>query len=253
MFSFRRATLVFASFVLGTAAALRADTKLLLAKQTLAKPVEAIEVTVPAGERVAITFPILSGNVWLKNDVPLPNADGRTLVIESARVTDAGRYRVMYTSSHPIDSQELILNVAGTFAAPPASPRLLTFTTRGIAGAGNQALVSGFVVGEIAGRPHAKKQILVRAVGPTLAEFGVANALAAPVLTVFDQQGQPCTPTVEGLTVAQISSGAYPLKPGGRDVVLLFELPAGAYTAQVTSADATIGAVLLEIYDVPVE
>src|SRR4051794_36324166 len=146
------------------AASLRAETDLLLGKQSLSAPLPPIRVTVPAGEKIVVTFPVLSGNLWLKDNLIVPGANGRSLTIESAQLGDAGTYRVMYTSIHPIDSQELVLKVvpaAGSSAAPAA--RFLTFSTRGTAGAGALALVSGFVISEVAGDPSVSKKALVRA------------------------------------------------------------------------------------------
>ena len=45
------------------------------------------------------------------------------------------------------------------------------------------------------------------------------------------------------------SSGAFPLPPGSRDAALVSALPAGAYTAPVTGADASPGIALVEVYN----
>ena len=45
--------------------------------------------------------------------------------------------------------------------------------------------VGGFVIA-----PGANKNVLVRAVGPTLGSFGVAGSLASPVLTLFNDRQQ---------------------------------------------------------------
>src|SRR2546430_190172 len=93
----RRLTLSLILFVLGICSNAFAETKLLLGKQTLAAPLDPIELTVPLGEKVTIRFPVLSGNIWFKDNVPIVNQDSRTYTIESATPDDAGVYRVMYT------------------------------------------------------------------------------------------------------------------------------------------------------------
>ena len=250
----RRLILSFFLFVFGMSANAFAETKLLLGKQTLATPLDPIELTVPIGEKVTIKFPVLSGNIWFKDNVPIVNQDSRTFTIESVTPDDAGVYRVMYTSSHPIDSQSLVLKIATSVTTISETPHFLTFTTRATAGAGAQALVTGFVVGEVLGNPSAEKTILVRAVGPTLAQFGMEGALAAPRLAIYDQAGQLRHPQLsdqEELKSAQQRSGAFPLTPGAADAVQILRLPAGTYTAQVTGAEGNSGLVLLEVYDVP--
>ena len=73
-------------------------------------------------------------------------------------------------------------------SAPFASAqeaRLINLSTRAQTGAGANILTAGFVVG-----PGEPRQVLIRAVGPTLAGFGVTGTIANPVLTVFDADGK---------------------------------------------------------------
>lgn len=241
-----------AFLLLLSGASLFGETKLVLKKAGAESLFDVPQITVPAGERVVLTTPILSGDVWLKDGRPLPNGFGQTLVIESARPNDSGRYRVSFVSDDISDSQELILTVA-PIAATAGGPRMQTFTTRGIAGAGAQSLVAGFVVSETPGQPTATKRVMVRAVGPTLEEFGVTAFLAAPRLSVFNQAGERVEPSVASpveIAQAHLKTGAFPLKPNAADVVLLLTLHAGAYTAQV-SADQGNGFVVLDIHELP--
>jgi hypothetical protein len=244
---------------LACAASLCADTKLTMGRPAPVTPLEPMQVTVPAGERVELIFPVLSGNVWLKNGLPIAGATGRSLVIESAQVSDTATYRVYYTSIQPLDSQDVILRVAPAPAdySPAnggANASFLTFTTRGIAGTGAQSLVAGFVVNDGVGNPFASQKVLVRAVGPTLAMFDIAGAVSNPKLEVHDSSGKTCaTLPIDPATLsrAQLSAGAFPLKTGAGDAVQLLQLSGGAYTAQVTSGDGRMGLVLLEVYQVP--
>lgn len=113
-------------------------------------------------------------------------------------------------------------------------------------------LIGGFVVHQQA------RTILLRAIGPTLANFGVAEPLADPVITVFKNN----TPLYENDNwgtrfdadqTAAVSArvGAFALPAESRDAALVVELPPGAYTARVTSADGASGDALVEIYIVP--
>jgi len=184
----------------------------------------------------------------------IPRVSNANVLVGFDTSDDAGVYRVMYTSSHPIDSQSLVLKIATSVTTIGDNPHFLTFTTRATAGAGAQALVTGFVVGEVLGNPSAEKTILVRAVGPTLAQFGMEGALAAPHLAIYDSEGHLRHPQLsdqEELKSAQQRAGAFPLSPGATDAVQILRLPAGTYTAQVTGTEGNSGLVLLEVYDIP--
>src|SRR5690606_59971 len=66
---------------------------------------------------------------------------------------------------------------------------LRNLSLRGYVGSGIQTLVGGFVITDLPGST-AKATVLLRAVGPTLADFGVSGALMKPRLEVFDAAGK---------------------------------------------------------------
>lgn len=63
---------------------------------------------------------------------------------------------------------------------PSPAARLINLSGRGWVNGGTHLLVAGFVV-----HGSGTEQVLLRAVGPTLANFGVAGPLPDPVLRVF--------------------------------------------------------------------
>ena len=64
------------------------------------------------------------------------------------------------------------------------SSRLVNLSARNRVGTGADILIAGFsIVGA------GSKQLLIRAVGPTLASFGVPGSLAAPIVRVVDAKG----------------------------------------------------------------
>ncbi len=123
-------------------------------------------------------------------------------------------------------------------------------------GAANTAVV-GFVIG-----PGPSKNVLIRAVGPGLAGFGVAGTLGDPRIDLYDSAtparlvasndnwqtvASGTTPT----TATTFSSvGAFPLTANSRDAALSVTLAPGAYTAQVTGVANSTGITLVEVYDV---
>lgn len=215
-------------------------------------------VTVPVGDTLRIAAPDLGPGItyiWTKNGRAVPGASENVLTIDHVVSSDAAVYQCLFSTptTLPQSSQMLVLGVGPT-------DRLMNISTRGMVGAGgDEGLVSGFVVNA----NSAGKKLIVRAVGPSLALFGVPNPLRAPSLKIFDANGQvyengfvyPAViggPTYESdLADSLARAGAFPLPEGTRDVVVMMPFVAGSYTAQVTSSDGTSGAVLLEIYEVP--
>ncbi|HRE84119.1 MAG TPA: hypothetical protein PLN52_23950, partial [Opitutaceae bacterium] len=131
--------------------------------------------------------------------------------------------------------------------------RLVNLSSRANVGVGAQAMVAGFIVGE-----GAPKQILIRAVGPSLAQFpGLADlALKKPYLEVFDHRGAKLFENTSWrrgtfgtlATAADFASvGAFSLV-SDEDAALLVTLAPGAYTAQVSAENRGVG--LIEVYDV---
>ncbi|HEY1111597.1 MAG TPA: hypothetical protein VGE76_23280, partial [Opitutaceae bacterium] len=137
-----------------------------------------------------------------------------------------------------------LVNVAqGPQPGPEPAP-LVNMSIR-LTAVENQPIVAGFVV---AG--NTRRHVLIRAVGPSLANFGITQPLATPTLTLFrnlETIGQPNTGWANDTDVAAASTavGAFPLNPGSRDAAIVRALDPGAYTVQVSGGS---GVVLLEVY-----
>jgi hypothetical protein len=100
------------------------------------------------------------------------------------------------------------------------------------------------------------RRVLIRAVSPSLAAFGVAGCLQDPVLTLYSGSnaiatagpGWAADPTL-GATFDFV--GAFELASGSQDAAMTLTLSPGAYTAQVASQSGASGVALVEIYEVP--
>jgi formylglycine-generating enzyme required for sulfatase activity len=128
-------------------------------------------------------------------------------------------------------------------------PKLVNLSTRFQVGTGDNILIAGFVLSGTG-----TKQLLIRAVGPTLASYGVTGTLADPQLALYhgstviannDNWSSTLTPTFDAL-------GAFHLLDGSKDAALVVTLLAGkGYTAQVSGVGGTTGEALIEVYAVP--
>jgi len=145
------------------------------------------------------------------------------------------------------DVMVVYYNTDGLLAAAPAggNGRLVNLSTGGAVSA-TEPLTAGVVISD------EPRTVLIRAVGPTLATFGVGTPLANPALTIFDSAGRELARNDDwdrSLAATFVRAGAFPLSDGSLDAALVITLPPGAYTAQVTGS--TKGAALVEVYALP--
>ena len=126
---------------------------------------------------------------------------------------------------------------------------LRNLSTRGQVGTGSNILIAGFVVGG-----SSPKQILIRAIGPTLSGFGITGALADSQLELFKGTTRIALNDNwagnTAITSASVTVGAFQLTANSLDAVVLAQLDPGAYTAQVSGVGGRTGVALVELYDV---
>jgi uncharacterized protein (DUF1800 family) len=132
--------------------------------------------------------------------------------------------------------------------------RLSNLSTRAQVGSGNNIAVVGFVIG-----PGPSKNVLIRAVGPTLSQFGVSGQLSDPQIDVFDSAGHKIlsndnwgttvSPASPATSTTFSSTGAFALPTGTRDSALVGTLAPGGYSAQVSGVGSASGIALVEVYD----
>jgi hypothetical protein len=131
---------------------------------------------------------------------------------------------------------------------------LINISTRAFVGTESNVEIGGFVV-----RGSQPEKVLIRAVGPTLSEFGVTGLLAQPSLSVVDSSGNTVATNTgwsnnsdaAAISFESEAAGAFSLSSGSADCALLLTLPPGAYTAVVSGANGTSGVALVEVYQAP--
>jgi hypothetical protein len=103
------------------------------------------------------------------------------------------------------------------------------------------------------------RSVLIRAIGPSLANFGVAQAMPDPMIVlhaaadgtegdIASNAGWLGSPSVEA---AASTAGAFSLAPGSKDAAMVVTLPPGAYTFTVSSMSGAAGTTLAEVYLLP--
>jgi hypothetical protein len=131
--------------------------------------------------------------------------------------------------------------------------KLFNISTRATAGPGDATLIAGiYVAGSV------PKRVLIRAVGPGLAQFGLSGVLAAPQLqlvkdgaVVASNTGLLTSPDAAAIAAASVQVGAFPVPSNGSDCALLVNLAPGSYSATVSGLNGTSGIAIVEVYELP--
>lgn len=183
---------------------------------------------------------------WRRNGVALPGATAASLPIAAATTAHAGDYDVVITDANgPLTSR-----MARVLVETPRPGRLVNVSVRGVT-AGGAPLIVGCVV-------DGPKQLLIRGVGPSLANFGVANAIPGPAIELHRAVGaadQLVTRNQDWRMgdMAMMRGvfgavGAFPFSETSADAALLATVD-GARTVHVYDAGNRTGVALVEVYD----
>jgi len=179
---------------------------------------------------------------WFRNNVALAGETGAILLRNNVNAADAGSYTVRVANA-----AGSITSAAGTLTLSPNASRPANISVRTNVATGAN-VIPGFVL-----QGTGTKRVLIRAVGPGLAVFGLGGLMSDPKFAVF--QGSTQIATNDDWSAANIgnaftATGAFALTAGSKDAALVTDLTAGRdYTVQVTNATGTGGIVLIEVYD----
>lgn len=134
----------------------------------------------------------------------------------------------------------------GTASLDPfGTTRLANISTRGVVGSGDNVMIGGFIIRRVDTR------VVVRAIGPSLAAFGVSGTLQDPTLELRNADGMLVignddwedNPT----QAAEIQERMLaPTDP--REAALVVTLPSGQFTAIVAGKGEATGVALVEVY-----
>lgn len=131
--------------------------------------------------------------------------------------------------------------------------RLINLSARSLVSADNTLSIGGLVV---AG--PASKKVLLRAIGPGLAPFGISNYLPDPVMdlrdfktgaVLFANNDWEADGKDAEINAAASKAGAFPLQVGSKDAAMVLNLPPGIYTVVLSGNAKGTGVALLEVYD----
>lgn len=247
-------------------------------------------VFVDTGERVPIAGFIVTGDVPKKvlirgigpslaaNGVPTPLADPTLMLFDGDGATlmtnnnwrDSQEAEIAATGIPPqndLESAIVATLVPGRYTTalsgvnettgnglvevydlePAASSTLANLSTRGFVGTGDSVMIGGLIIGD-----GDLPIVVLRAIGPTLANSGIANPLLDPTLDLYDGNGALLGSSDNWKDGQTQSLFATQLNPtDDREAAIVAFLAPGNYTAVVRGKAATTGIALVEAYRIP--
>ena len=124
--------------------------------------------------------------------------------------------------------------------------QLANISTRGLVQTGDNVMIGGLILGGGTGA----NRIVARALGPSLTQFGVTNALPNPSLGLYNSNGGLIRFNDDWKESQQSDLQATGLAPGNDlEAALTVLLPPGSYTGIVAGAGTSSGVSLVEIYN----
>jgi hypothetical protein len=129
--------------------------------------------------------------------------------------------------------------------SPNSTSKLANISTRGNVESGDNVMIGGFILGG-----DQLTQVVVRAIGPSLGNFGVGGTLSDPVLEVYNGNGALHAQDDDWRMYQEtvlIQTGLAPTDD--RESAMFLELQAGPYTAIVRGKNNGTGVGLVEVYN----
>lgn len=239
--------------------------------------------SVTASAKSTVTFTAAASGTpaptyqWRKDGAALTGATAAKLTLTNINKGSAGTYSVVAANTagsvvsapatltvnnakaaSPADESLAAADPVGTpapsspaLAAGSSSARLVNVSVCVFLPAGREGPALGFVV-----EGNSPRRVLVRAIGPSLTEFGVTDPVANPRLEVRREgarvDGNDDWAGAPALRAAFGEAGAFPLTdPASRDAALVMVASPGAYTVTCSEATRAAGTVLVELYELP--
>jgi plastocyanin len=167
--------------------------------------------------------------------------------LESAIVAtlDPGSYTAILSGKNGTSGVGL---VEGYDLDQPADSQLANISTRGFVETENNVMIGGFILGNGSGTAN----ILIRALGASLADVGITDALADPALELHDANGDLIMSNDNWRSDQEAEIMATTIPPSNDlEAAIVTTVAADAYTAIVAGKDGLTGVSLLEVYHLP--
>lgn len=218
---------------------------------TLSAQIEIGGVTVPIETSGSIEPGLHVYEGTLQQPAPFPtDATGDfsgTLTLDFPPTANQPLAAVPGSLNLTVQQIDLQLDPSPATVSTPSEPQ--NISTRANVGTGDNVLIGGIII-----TGNDSKQVVLRAIGPSLSGGGVTNPLADPMLELFDSTGAMIASNDNWMDLSaddQTILTNNNLAPASDlESALVSSLAPGAYTAIVTGVGGTTGIALVEAYDI---
>ena len=138
-----------------------------------------------------------------------------------------------------------------TLTYGPSAPRLANISTRGEVFTGNDVMIAGFIIGGTAA-----KTVVINVAGPSLVNFGIANPLTNPTLTLVRSSDNTIIASNDNwqsqsnpADVSAIQNSGF-APANAFEPAIMMSLAPGAYTAIVGGVNGGTGVALIGLFEV---
>jgi hypothetical protein len=193
---------------------------------------------------------ILSNDNWkdtqrsqIEGTVFQPNDDRESVIVATLQ---PGAYTAALTGKNNTTGIGLVEVYDNNQAA---DSQLANISTRGFVQNANNVMIGGFILG---GSPNNTRMVL-RGIGPSLAQFGLHPVLEDPTLELHDSNGATLIANDDWQSdpesAAQLTAAGLGLS-NSKEAGIFTSLPPGAFTAILAGKDGGTGIGLVEMYNV---
>lgn len=189
-------------------------------------------------------------------------SDSQSYVLNNLNIAptsflEAALYRVLSPGAYTVTVRGVnngtgialaeVYDVGSNGQSGPGVSRLANISTRGDVQTGDNVMIGGVIIG---GTDDAK--MLIRAIGPSLADEGVTGVLGDPELDLYDAQGTKIASNDNWKDTQEAEIMATGLAPtDDLESAISISLAPAAYTAIVSGVGDTTGVGLVEAYNLP--
>jgi len=174
--------------------------------------------------------------------------------MKKARDNNSLSFRFLHLFLNLTRCSQVTAGLMALFLVFSSCSKSVNLSTRAFVQTGDNVIIGGFIV-----QGTEVRRVIIRAIGPELTQYGIADVLANPRLELHDGNGaligtnDDWQTTILGgiITSNQVSdiqaSGHAPT--AASESAIIADLPPGNYTAIVRGVNNTAGVALVEVYD----
>jgi hypothetical protein len=198
---------------------------------------------------------------WLQIGGPAVTLNGANTVSPNFRAPLVGffgallTFQLTVTDSGGLSSTDTVVVRVNSTVTDTVTPSLVNLSTRSTSGTTDNITIVGFII-----EGTTPMTVLIRGLGPSLADFGVEGVLANPTLSLYSgsqlitsndnwQDSQAVAITATGLDPCQPLTQSGPAPSGcSLEAAIYITLNPGAYTVHLTGVGGGTGIGLAEVF-----